>query len=752
MMKKLVILGVLLLGVPRAFGADAPIRVGTTLMELTLRQVSDRMIEVELSPLDDQGHARPDPVSTVLVPFTSTEKLRIRDLSAAQQVQAGSMRVSITPSPLSVTVSGADEQPVQTFSFDAQDGSISFATPAPVFGLGEGRQQFDRRGYLFDMRNGQNQMLATNGATVPVPFLIGADGWAMFIHNPPVTVANARQASRPWGQFDLRDKAHGRFIPQAGSLAMAPLHLFIMLLHEPTDAMEEYIRLTGHPAMPPKWALGYFQSHRSLSGRDEPLSIAQTLRDKNLPCDALIYLGTGYTNGPTGWNLGHGSLTFNPKTFPDPPKTIDALHALHFKIILHKNAAPAGLFGTSITEPSDSPNHIRNYWATHRPDEALGIDGWWPDDGDELPIEARLARLRCYYEGPLQDHPNERPWFLSRNGYAGASRYGAWLWSGDVASRWATLAAHVPVGVTFSASLSPFWGTDIGGFVPPRDGELTGELYVRWFQFAAFTPLFRSHGRTWHLRLPWGWNTGEPGPIESPPGPDPSLLHNAEVEPICRKFLDLRYQLLPYNYTLIRQACDTGLPPMRALWMHYGNDPEAVTIGDEYLWGRDMLVAPVVEKGAASRHLYLPAGQWYDWWNNQTVAGSRWIDRPVDLATMPLYVRAGGIIPVDPIRQYTAQPVDEPTTIRVYPGADGDFVLYDDDGHSMGYQNGTDPSTQWIHFHWDDASHRLTVSPDERMKHWPGEARVFAFEIAGSSSQAKINFKGERMQITLPAK
>ncbi len=268
------------------------------------------------------------------------------------------------------------------------------------------------------------------------------------------------------------------------------------------------------------------------------------------------------------------------------------------------------------------------------------MDGWWPDDGDELPIEARLARLRCYYEGPLLDHPNERPWFLSRNGYAGAARYGAWIWSGDVASTWATLAAHVPVGLNFSASLSPFWGTDIGGFVPPRDGELTGELYVRWFQFATFTPLFRSHGRTWHLRLPWGWNTGDPGPIETPPGPDPSLLHNANVEPICRKFLNLRYQLLPYNYTLIRQACDTGLPPMRALWLYYGDDPNAVKTGDEYLWGRDMLIAPVVEKGATSHHLYLPAGQWYDWWNETALAGSRWIDQPVDLATMPMYVRA----------------------------------------------------------------------------------------------------------------
>src|SRR5215470_269979 len=136
------------------------------------------------------------------------------------------------------------------------------------------------------------------------------------------------------------------------------------------------------------------------------------------------------------------------------------------------------------------------------------------------------------------------------------SRYGGWIWSGDTQSRWDTLAAHVPVALNHSLSLTPFWGSDVGGFVPTK--ELTGELYVRWFQFAAFTPLFRSHGRTWKLRLPWGWNTGEFGPVEAKDGPDKSELKNAAIEPICRQYLELRYRLLPYNYTLLREACDTG--------------------------------------------------------------------------------------------------------------------------------------------------------------------------------------------------
>ena len=133
--------------------------------------------------------------------------------------------------------------------------------------------------------------------------------------------------------------------------------------------------------------------------------------------------------------------------------------------------------------------------------------------------------------------------------------------------------------MNYSLSLTPFWGTDIAGFVPTDD--LTGEYYVRWFQFAAFNALFRSHGRTWHLRLPWGWNLGESGPLETNWRPNPDELHNADVEPICKKYLELRYRLLSYNYTLMREACDTGVPPMRALWLHYPNDPEAVKLGDE---------------------------------------------------------------------------------------------------------------------------------------------------------------------------
>jgi alpha-glucosidase (family GH31 glycosyl hydrolase) len=695
--------------------------------ELSVSTVGERNVQVLLAPLDEQGRPRTAPPSTVLVAQQPELQLRCRELAEAREVSAGHLRVRVKPDPLTITLVGRSDKVVQELILDDVDGSMTFRTAAPVLGLGEGGPQFDRRGGYYRLVNGQvAPLLATHGGTIPVPFLLGTDGWAMFVQSP-------------WGEFDLRQD-RGRFLPRKEARGKEPLEVYLVNVEQPADALAAYLRLTGRPVMPPKWVLGYLQSHRTLAGPEEPAQIARTFRDKKLPCDALIYLGTGYC--PAGWNVGHGTVDFNPKTFDHPADNLRALHDLDFKVILHVNHAPRTLFGASVTENADAPQHIRNYWAWHRGTFHLGVDGWWPDDGDELPVEARLARHRCYHEGPLQERPNERPWSLHRNGYAGVQRYGGWIWSGDVQSRWATLEAHVPVGVNCSLSLSPFWGTDTGGFVPTR--ELTGELYARWFQFSAFTPLFRSHGRTWKLRLPWGWNTGEFGPVESPGGPDRSELHNAEVEPICRKYLELRYRLLPYNYTLMREACDSGLPPMRALWLHYPDDPEAVKLGNEYLWGRDLLVAPVTAKGASERKLYLPEGDWYDFWTNEVYAGKRELTRAVDLATLPLFVRAGAILPLDPVRQYTAQATDGATTLRVYAGRDGEFRLYEDDGRTLDYLKG---KFSWTRLKWNDRERRLTIEPEAVEGTAKPEPRAFVVEVIPGGKKQNVRYAGAHVEV-----
>ena len=360
-----------------------------------------------------------------------------------------------------------------------------------------------------------------------------------------------------------------------------------------------------------------------------------------------------------------------------------------------------------------------------------------------------MNRIRMYWEGPQTYRPNQRPFALHRNGSPGMQRYGAFLWSGDVYSLWETLKTHVPVAINTGLSGIPFWGTDIGGFVPTAD--YTGELHVRWFQFGTFCPSFRAHGRNWKLRLPWGWNTGEFGVSElrgytnGAADPDPSELHNERVEPIVKKYLELRYRLLPYTYTIARECADTGLPMMRALWLHHADDPQAVSRGDQFLWGRDILVSPVVAKGATTRRLYLPKGKWFDFWTEQAMEGGREIDRAVDLETMPLHVRAGAIVPLDPVRQHVEEEASEPLLVVIYPGANGTFELYDDDGSTFAYRRG---EFTRLAMTWNDTTRRLSIGLKAGSKMLVDGVMIEA-RVAGSTVRRGVLFEGKPVELQL---
>jgi alpha-glucosidase/alpha-D-xyloside xylohydrolase len=610
-------------------------------------------------------------------------------------IESGKLRIRTSLDPLSIAIAGTNEVLLQAFSIDHNSGEVSFATgDAPLLGLGEGGPQFDRRGSVDKMIGGQGgYKLETHGGRVPVPWIIGTKGWAAFFHQPR-------------GTFDFTG-SQSRFVPSNPETSF-PLDIFFVASTDPSTIMAEYARLTGHAELPPLWSLGYQQSHRTLASREEVLLEARTFREKKLPCDALIYLGTGFC--PSGWNTENGSFSWNDRVFPDPRVIIDQLHKEDFHVVLHDVILNDRLHG-SVHDPCKLSEFDQEeascYWDAHRKVFATGIDGWWPDEGDPLDIPSRLARNRMHWEGPQIDRPNERPYALHRNGYAGMQRYASFLWSGDVYSKWETLKTQIPIAINTSLTGIPYWGTDIGGFVPTP--EFTAELYVRWFQFGAFCTLFRSHGRTWKLRLPWGWNTGDPGPIEirnydGAGIPDASQLHNEHVEPICRKYLELRYRLLPYLYSSARECTQTGMPVMRALWLHYPEDSKAVACPDEYLWGRDILVAPVCEKGATSRRVYLPQGVWYDFWTQEKLEGGEH-EYPVNLETMPLFVRAGAILPFCPVRQHTGEKSDE-LSISIYPGADGSFALYEDDGRSFNYRRG-----EWmgIELVWNDRQSRLSL-------------------------------------------
>jgi alpha-glucosidase (family GH31 glycosyl hydrolase) len=687
-------------------------------LDLTLTAMTENTLRIGIAPVTSETPAAELGIAQNPWPAPIESPGQAR----AHSVAWGKYSIRVELDPLRITVREG-ERTRQQISFEADSTNIRFALDGPVFGLGEGAHPFDRRGTRETVVNGQVPPdYRTFGARVQIPWIVSPVGWGIFV-------------GQPLGGFELT-QTEGIFRPVE---AYSTRNVFLLLGDGPAEVLEEYARLTGFPHMPPRWALGYMQSHRTLASRDEVLGITRTFREKKLPCDAVIYLGTGFC--PSGWNTGHGSFTFNEEIFPDPPAMLRAMHEEHFRVVLH--VVPPGDFHGDVSDTgaaAEQPGDATAYWAQHAALEKIGIDGWWPDEGDKFSVAARFDRNRMYFEGSRRTAPERRPFALHRNGYAGLQRFG-WLWSGDTSSTWATLRAQIMVGIGAGLSGITYWGTDIGGFVPTP--ELTPELYLRWFQWAAFCPLFRGHGRAWHLRLPWGWNTGDAGPKEVegdwvaawPPAAD---LRRADVEEICRKYLNLRYQLLSYIYSSVAQGRATGLPLIRALLIGWPGEAQAAAADDVYLFGDQILVAPVYDKEAATRRVYLPPGQWHDWWTGKAVAGGQTITCAVDLETMPLYVRAGAIVPMGPVKQYADEPSAEPVTLRVLPGADGRFAWYDDDGISYQHEQG---EFFRIECQWNDAARTLSLVPDPAGKmRLPEKVRA---EMAGTGESRMVDLKAK---------
>ena len=747
-------------------GGEADIVIAGQPVEIAVWSVSPHTVRITVRPLEN-GSPQAVPVTGALVhEEPGSAVVRSRDTNGLARIGAGNLVVRFTAGPPTLHIETAEGKVLQRLTLDAANPGMSFLLgDGPLLGFGEGGAQFDRRGATDDMRNGQGArstgpkpyLLDTHGTRAPVQWLIGtANGWGMFIH-------------QPYGAFDLTGE-RGVFTPRAdrrvsggadASLppapAALPLDVFVVGTPDPRLLMREYARITGLPEMPARWTFGYMQSSRTLAGPDEILGVARTFREKKLPCDALIYLGTEFA--PSGWNTRNGEFTWHPGNFPDPKGMLGQLHAQHFKVIVHVVIEGRTLTGTvhdpCTAEPLPSgrtaegrwppDRQVACYWPFHKSLMDAGVDGWWPDQGDGLDGPSRLNRHRMYWEGTQLHRPNERPFALHRNASPGIQRFGGFIWSGDPRSRWETLATHVPVAINTGLSGFPYWGSDIGGFNPTP--EYTAELHTRWFQFGAFCPSFRAHGRNWHLKLPWGWSGGDGGPFEAGAWrADPAELQRPEIEGILRRYLELRYQLLPYLYTAVRETHETGLPIMRALWLHYPDDPAAAARGSEFLWGPDMLVAPVVEKGATTRRLYLPRGLWYDYWTGERVQGGREIERNVDLATMPLYVRGGAVLPLGPVRQYADEPSDEPTTLIVHPGVDGVSMLYDDDGISLDHRRG-----EWmrIEMRWQDRDRRLTLRLAPGSTMLPPARRRFTVRVAGTTTTTPLLFDGSPIEIRL---
>lgn len=749
--------------------------------KLEIREAEKNSVRITLKPVD----FGPD------LPFTpalsdrkyAEPAIALEEISQPVTKRIAGLNIEVTPGPLRIRITNAAGKEVQDIVFN-DEGGFSFAKSSdPVLGMGEGGPrpergtdwrtapiQYDRNGTYHAMV--PRWQSDAYGSRNPVALMIGTDGWALFV-------------ATPWGEIDLRPEDKGLFIPRdrepqttvqnvanqglnqgkglppVEDYVKGLLDIFVFDAHDPTVFMKELSAVSGPAVMPPLWSLGYMQSHRTLEDENQLIGIVDTFREKQIPIDAVIYLGTGFC--PRGWNTWQPSFDFNPEVFKrEPELVLSGLHARNVKVVVHmvpwdRDRLPT-LHGTIPALPGEvlDSSHIQNYWQQHVGLMDKGIDAFWPDEGDWFNLFERIKRHQLYYQGPLSTTPDTRPWSLHRNGHLGIAQWGGWVWSGDTETSWKTLEGQIAVGINHSLSIGPYWGSDIGGFYP--NNEKTGELYARWFQFGAFCGSFRSHGRTWFTALPWGWGLSDMGPREdnnrNTPARDTdkrnplvSEMNNPLIEPVVKKYAELRYQLLPYTYTLAWEAHATGMPLMRAMWLQYPEDGKAAGLGNQFMWGADLLIAPVFEKGAKTRTVYLPEGLWYDWWNNAEYSGGKDVTREVNLSVMPIFVRAGAIIPIDPVRQYTGEKVSGPTTIKIYPGADGRFTMYEDDGISQQY---LDRKGSWTTFRWNDKSRKLTIYPDapEGAVNLPVSRELVIEKVTGSVTK-KVKYTGKKLTVKL---
>jgi alpha-D-xyloside xylohydrolase len=601
----------------------------------------------------------------------------------------------------------------------------TFASPDDehYYGLGQNHEGFlDHRGHPVRC---WNDYTAPAAPSFCVPFLVTNKGYGLLWDNPSKTTIEAGFNERTKWTSEVGDRVS--FFVVAGDTA--------------DEIYAGYKLLTGPTHMLPKAAYGYIQCKQRYASQKELLDVAQGYRDRHLPADVLVVDWFYYTK--------MGQMDMDPKFWPDPAAMNKQLHAMGFETMISvwPRFVPEDRFYAELSEkgwliheadgtpinglPYDragsdidttNPEAAKWYWKTiHENILSKGFDSLWADETEpDLPPNGSyyhigpgtqffnvypLFHTAALYDGFRKDEPGKRALILSRDAFTGAQANGTIFWSSDIYPTWDTLKRQIPTGLDFAASGLTYWSNDTGGWqylpaehhpahkplLDPSDARANvggyddyPELYTRWFQYASFLPIFRSHGSRVSNEV---WSYGK------------------EAEPILEKYLRLRYQLMPYIYSLGYKTWMTGAPFMRALPLDFPDDPKVADLRDEYMFGPAFLVAPVTEQGATNREVYLPAGSdWYNYWTNERVKGGQTITVQAPIDTLPLFVRAGSIVPLgSPVEStHEKQAIAE---VRVYPGADANFTLFSDDGMTYAYETGAGSVTR---LHWDDAKGLLT--------------------------------------------
>ena len=686
---------------------NGTIRITTTKGSLVFKAYAGDVIQTTFESNDYKGE---QVSNAVLAKPTGAFSIKAQNQSFVL-LSLGSCELKVYKSPVQVLYrNGTDSFSLKDYQLNENHHTLRFSTAKPdeqFFGTGSRSLPLNRKGYRVGLDNNPWYGYSTQADNLnySMPFYMSDAHYGVFIDNP----------SRGYIDF-------GKSVPDIVELGLkaGKLQFYTFFGTNAAQLVQKFTALVGRMPIPPRWAMGNFMSRYGYRNQEEVLQIAQQFKDQRFPFDAVIIDLFWFGDAVHGkWNMGN--LDWNRTRFPNPEAMINDLKRQNIKTIL-------------ITEPfilSESFNYKETqeqklnavdhkgdtvsikefyfgqtglldlfqiktqdwYWNKYNGQIKKGVAGWWGDLGepekhpnyvyhnlkdrgfnrlfsaDEVHNLYGHTWSQMLFEKYAKHYPQQRLFHLNRSGYAGTWRYGSFPWSGDVDRSWKGLNAQLPILIGTGLSGIPTMHSDAGGFAM---GQRDPELYRRWIQMAVFSPIFRPHG-----------SVSDPNPdipqIESEP-----VFYDEPDKSILRNFVELRYQLMPYNYTLAYEASIQGKPFVRPMFFYNASDSNLYHATDQYLYGDAFLVAPVLEKGATKRKLYLPAGAWYNFWKpTEKQTGGRWMDVDVTAATIPVFVKAGSIVPMKPVFDNTVHYPDSVLIVHYY-AAEGSqtFKMYEDDGSS----------------------------------------------------------------------
>jgi alpha-D-xyloside xylohydrolase len=489
---------------------------------------------------------------------------------------------------------------------------------------------------------------------------------------------------------------------------------YVVFTGSADEVIASYRNLSGNAPMLPRWAYGFWQCRERYTSGKHLVETVKEFRKRNYPMDVIVqdwqYWG----------NRGWGVPQFDTVNYANPKGFIKELHDLnsHFSVSIWSNPDKNSALGKEYVAKNlfipdtkwldyFSPETRKEYWNALKINMFdNGVDSWWMDAvependalkgtrtylgvGDFYRLTYPLMVSQAVYEGQREASSGKRVCILTRSAFLGQQRYGVINWSGDIGGNWDTYKRQIVAGLNYTISGLPYWTTDIGGFFRPGptqyEDEKYQELLIRWYQWGAFNPIFRIHG---YMTETEPWKFGQ------------------TVEDNMHKMLNLRYHLLPYIYSEAWQVTNSGSTMMRPMVMDFNGDTEAVKQSYQFMFGKAFLVAPITEAGSIQRTVYLPKSvDWYDFWTGKQIKGGQTVTAEAPLDRIPLFVKAGSILPIGPIVQYSGEKTNEPLEIRVFGGANGEFTLYEDEGDSYNYEKG---AFSILTFNWNDAKKTLT--------------------------------------------